>query len=1331
MSCAARAVPAGALAGWRTPATTGGERLGFPAHTRCRSARLSGDSTRVTTSFLVHRRGVATASLDAGTGGGATRECSQRSLWSHETTLSSRDVAARAVTDPQGVRGAEDEPSNGGDEDASEDDGRRDDSRRPGRRATSASPQRRRSASSDAEYRARAVMYGRERERRNAPGPRDERDVEYRASAKNASSDDLPRHGERFRDSSGFASAPRVSRRDRRRARARDGDDGDEGVSTPRGGVLRNANETRAQNSAAGAIVSRFQSALARGHLEKCVSTLEACHSSEERRNVHRRVARALAPHHKSFLTKCSESRPPRTDLARRYAVTFVAPNARLYASALTTCARAGDFANATKVFALYGERGVPPDVFAYSGIVSAAGKANDLNSARRFLNLAVQDLGDACDVGVYNAFVDACARAGDVRAARETCAAMKARGTPACLPNARTYNSVITAAARARDLPAAKAALAEMERDRPRVAPTDRTFGAALAAAAAEETPRAESVRWALETYERFVSDPEFSGTYARNNHAASSVLTVLARGVAANAWPAEDAVRRAGEITGALVSLGSVDSKTEKTETRRAPNAAVWSAHMSVCARAGRAREALDALALMRECGVALDAYTLASALTACRGQPRERRGDWRGDEDDAEASEEVFSGESDAEDGHERGGGPSGASFAAASPEALEALEAFETAPASVSGTVAVRNAAIALYAAAGRADRAFALYESMRASPRGAGDAEPGRRASRGDGGDGDDDENRSGARARALPEDAASSPDTITYNTLISACASSDAPARAEELHRDMVAAGVPRSGRTYVGLMTAAARAADPGEGAAAAARVFALAEADETTEPANAFTYTALIDAQVKGRDPDAAFATFERMKSAGVAPTVVTFGCLLNACRAEFMNTPRASRREALGEDLPALPSMKNASSSESHAASDAEKETRFFDANSARSHIAVSRAYDLLSQMSRFGVCPNDRCQNALVRVVSEAGRVDDALDEVKKIARGGGRFERATLEGVVLALCREGYAERALRIVGWMDVRGYAPGPAAYRALVRACSIEGSVTTAWRVHSDGRAKISYRPDRAAASALILALSRAALAVDPSDARVMTRRAMGVFDDATREGIAREWGEDDNVPELSPNAADAESSVGDVARGDAPAGQFCPVRLLDASPRAFLFAGDAVMSSPDAILTPAAARALVAAAARCGELRFAMSLFRSEGGQSALRLRVSSEEDDRRAALEALIETCCHEGDADGALEVFDVVKSFDIPVGKVTLAFLENFCRRSRVPEWRVFDVCAQMRAQSEKKKQQSLRYSNGATAKKKSHHVFGSVSSELRDFGLGVGRGDDA
>ena len=93
-------------------------------------------------------------------------------------------------------------------------------------------------------------------------------------------------------------------------------------------------------------------------------------------------------------------------------------------------------------------------------------------------------------------------------------------------------------------------------------------------------------------------------------------------------------------------------------------------------------------------------------------------------------------------------------------------------------------------------------------------------------------------------------------------------------------------------------------------------------------------------------------------------------------------------------------------------------------------------------------------------------------------------------------------------------------------------------------------------------------------------------------------------------------------------------------------------------------------------------------------------------------------------------DGALEVFDRLKSFDVSVGKVTLAFLENVCRRSRVPEWRVFDVCAQMRAQSEKKKARDADAASAAAAKRTSHHVRGSVSRELREPGLGARRGDD-
>ena len=65
--------------------------------------------------------------------------------------------------------------------------------------------------------------------------------------------------------------------------------------------------------------------------------------------------------------------------------------------------------------------------------------------------------------------------------------------------------------------------------------------------------------------------------------------------------------------------------------------------------------------------------------------------------------------------------------------------------------------------------------------------------------------------------------------------------------------------------------------------------------------------------------------------------------------------------------------------------------------------------------------------------------------------------------------------------------------------------------------------------------------------------------------------------------------------------------------------------------------------------------------------------------------------MCEACCHEGLVDVALEVFDDVKAYDVRVSKVTLAFLEACCRRSKVPEWRVFDVCAQLRHQVTAKK----------------------------------------
>ena len=283
--------------------------------------------------------------------------------------------------------------------------------------------------------------------------------------------------------------------------------------------------------------------------------------------------------------------------------------------------------------------------------------------------------------------------------------------------------------------------------------------------------------------------------------------------------------------------------------------PNAAVWSALMSVCARAGRSREALDALALMRARGYTLEPYTLASALTACR---------------------ESVGGSGGSADYVGGGGGGGGGGVSASlkqSTEAREALDVFESAPVSASGTTAVRNAAIALYAAVGLTDRAFALYEEMRiaASEEEKEDYDPDRPT---DGCHKKKDEPRVAATMISTNHDrnrTQRAPDTITYNTLIAACVASNQPHRARQLHRDMVAADVPRSTRTYVSLMAAAVRAAPEGEGAAAAAaaEVFAAAEADATTGPANAFTYTALIDAQAKGGAPEAEPITYSHRRT------------------------------------------------------------------------------------------------------------------------------------------------------------------------------------------------------------------------------------------------------------------------------------------------------------------------------------------------------------------------------------------------------------------------------------------------------------------------------
>lgn len=718
-----------------------------------------------------------------------------------------------------------------------------------------------------------------------------------------------------------------------------------------------------------------------------------------------------------------------------------------------------------------------------------------------------------------------------------------------------------------------------------------------------------------------------------------------------------------------------------------------------------------------------------------------------------------------------------------------EAREALDVFESAPSSAAGTTAVRNAAIALYAAVGRTDRAFALYEDMRTAAA-AGDASTsafnsahagassGRTIPRnGNHGGPSLDGGRQLSATQPISSSGESAPviynthlapDTITYNTLIAACVAANRPQRAQDLYRDMVAAGVPRSARTYVSLMAAAARAAPDGEGATAAARVFADAEADVTTGSANQFTFTALIDAQVKGGAPEEALETFAAMKSAGVAPTVVTFGCLLNACRMIGRGVARGQLSGGGGQS---------------------EMGVRTNRAATDQSERAVERAYALLAEMTEAGVCPNDRCQNTLVLVVSEAGRIDDMLDEVKAIARRRGRFERATLEGVVRALCRASYAERALRIMSWMDVRGHTPRAPTYRELVQVCALEGQVVWAWTLHQKMR-RLGHRPDRASCSSLVIALCRSAMATDFGEAQVMLRRAVHVFESAAATGVAVEgegeatmWSQDeddvqdddvhDDAHDDAHDARDANGSGGGGEGEGGPGGVERDGMNVDQAQASFdavtgeqdddwtaaafsdwpLDDGDELTDQSDALVRPAPAngearrakippnqvlappalRSLVTAAARCGEIKFALRLYRTSAVRDALRPSRFSDDSGnaedggaRQQVFEALVEACCHHGDVTTALEVFDDFKALDISVSKVTLAFLESCCRRYNVPDYRVYDVCAQMRLQLSNKREARL----SVPLKTSSHHVWGAVEADDEDIDVEADEDDE-
>ena len=366
----------------------------------------------------------------------------------------------------------------------------------------------------------------------------------------------------------------------------------------------------------------------ARGDLEACVARVAAALAADDddadagglrvvvsRRvdglesasaSVRAAVGRRHRPAHKRFLGACaSASRRGgrRLDLAMSPRCSPRTPGCTRPSSA-----RAGGAGPRRRAcsgwFALLARgAGLGPDAFAHERSLIAPPRAKARDSAvlaRGALSDAVAC--GAADSGVFNAYVDAARVAATSSSARRVVASCPPRGSRAARPHVQLPHRRREQART--DLGAAKAALAALDAACARgLEATDRTFGAALFAAANGE-PGDDGAR--------AVGARRWRGRGARaragTTTPASSLFTALARGVAAGAWPAKDALDTATRVLNEVATAGAPKKNaggTGGSSPARAssggggagPSPAVWSAYASLCARAGRAREALDA--------------------------------------------------------------------------------------------------------------------------------------------------------------------------------------------------------------------------------------------------------------------------------------------------------------------------------------------------------------------------------------------------------------------------------------------------------------------------------------------------------------------------------------------------------------------------------------------------------------------------------------------------------------------------------------------------------------------------------------------------------------
>jgi pentatricopeptide repeat protein len=275
--------------------------------------------------------------------------------------------------------------------------------------------------------------------------------------------------------------------------------------------------------------------------------------------------------------------------------------------------------------------------------------------------------------------------------------------------------------------------------------------------------------------------------------------------------------------------------------------------------------------------------------------------------------------------------------------------------------------------------------------------------------------------------------------TVTYNTLISACERGGSWREAEQLYRDMVHTGVAPDTITLNALISVYGR----GRQWLAALELFDSLERHPNLTP-DAITYNSLIAACARGKRWQLALQMYQRMEARGLRATIVTYNTLITACGrgGQVHNThTHADVRGSVGFSTQCSRSSTPSSTLSTTLLNLSTRSLTFLGLGWG--HTQLATAQQVFTTMQRRGVQPDTVTYASLIAAAAQAAAWEEAAAAHAEMVARGLPPTTVTYTTLVTAFGRAGKWEEALAVREAMRADGVPANAYTYSALVTAC------------------------------------------------------------------------------------------------------------------------------------------------------------------------------------------------------------------------------------------------------------------------------------------------